>query len=250
MERESKSRPAGRGDEAAVADGPRRMHWVAFTAPFLVFMALLALSSFISKFAGDLGGPETPGWLLQPKYWIFPLQAVVCTLLLAIGWRYYRWNGWRPLVATVVGLLVLGIWIAPQWLFGAEPRLIGYDPTLFEDDPAAYWFQVLMRFFRLVVVVPLLEEIFWRGFLMRWLINERFTSVEFGRFTWKSFLLTALLFSLAHAGPDFAVALITGLIYNALAVWTRSLGACVLAHAVTNLGLGIYIMATRQWGFW
>lgn len=243
MNRESK-------ESAKAPRAPSRGEWIAFTAPFLAFMGFLALASFISKFAVDLGGPDTPIWLTSPEYWVYPLQTVVCLVLLAIGWRHYRWNGWRPVTATLVGVAVLGVWITPQWLLGADPRLFGFDPTLFAEDPAMYWFQVGMRFLRLVVAVPLLEEVFWRAFLMRWLINERFTAVPFGAFSWKSFLGTALLFGLAHAGPDFVVAVITGLIYNALAVWTRSLGACVLAHAVTNLILGVYIMRTGQWGFW
>ncbi len=213
-------------------------------------MGFLALNSFISKFAVDLGGPDTPRWLTEPQYWIYPLQSVVCMVLMLVYWRYYRLNGLKPLLATLVGLVVLGTWIAPQWLFGADPRLLGFDPTQFADEPGVYWFQVLMRFFRLVIVVPLLEEIFWRAFLMRWLINEEFTKVPFGAFSWKSYLGTAVLFACAHAGPDFVVAVITGLIYNAIAIKTRSLGACIFAHAVTNLGLGFYIMYTGQWGFW
>ncbi len=249
MDEESKSTPPT-NHRAEEPQAPTKADWIAYTAPFLAFMGFLALTSFISKFAVDLGGPETPIWLTEPQYWIYPLQAVVCMVLMILYWRHYRLNGLKPLLATVVGLVVLGIWISPQWLFRADPRLFGFDPTIFADDPVAYWFQVSMRFFRLVIVVPLLEEIFWRAFLMRWLIKEEFTKVRFGAFSWKSFLLTALLFATAHAGPDFVVAVITGLIYNAIAVWTRSLGACILAHAVTNLGLGLYIMYTGQWGFW
>ena len=55
---------------------------------------------------------------------------------------------------------------------------------------------------------------------------------------------------LEHGTVDYVPALITGVLFNAVAVWTKSLWACVLAHAVTNLGLGLYVMATRQWGFW
>lgn len=224
--------------------------WVAFTAPFLVFMGLLALAGFIGKFSTDLGGAKTPTWLTAPEYWLYPVQTVACLAIMLRYKRHYSWNGWHPVLATLVGLAVLALWISPQWLFGAPPRLYGFDPTPFEENPGAYWFHVGFRFLRLVIAVPLLEEIFWRSFLMRWLIRERFTDVPMGAFSWKSFLGVAFLFSLAHAGPDFTVALLTGLIYNGLAVLTRSLGACVLAHAVTNLGLGVYIMATRQWGFW
>ena len=58
------------------------------------------------------------------------------------------------------------------------------------------------------------------------------------------------MFGLAHCGPDFVPALACGALFNWIAIRTRSLSACVLAHAVTNLLLGFYIMTTRQWGFW
>ena len=85
---------------------------------------------------------------------------------------------------------------------------------------------------------------------MRYLIKEDFTKVPFGEFSVISFSVTTLMFGLAHYGPDFLPAIITCAIYNLVAVKTKSLACCVLTHAVTNLGLGIYIMQTKQWGFW
>lgn len=220
-----------------------------YIAPFLAFMGLLAFGQLISKLALDLAGDQF--WLVESQYWIFPLQAIVCGVLL---WHYrkdVRYYGVKsPVLVTIVGLITLAIWVAPQYFPNPPDRTEGFNPDTFLDQPALYWSILILRFIRLVIVVPFLEEIFWRGFLMRYLINEKFTTIPFGTFQWKSFLLVALLFGLAHWGPDFYVAIITGLIFNAVAVYTRSLGACVLVHAVTNLALGIYIMQTRQWGFW
>ncbi len=219
--------------------------------PFGLFMGFLALNGLVTKLAIDLSGDTVPFWLSYPEYWIYPLQALVCGGVMIYCWRQYDFNGiQRPLGTVLMGLLVLAIWIAPQFFPESEGRPEGFDPTLFENDPALYWATVGMRFLRLVVVVPFLEEIFWRGFLMRYMVNEQWRGVAFGTYRPLAFLGVALLFALAHAGPDFWVALITGLLYNALACWTRSLGACVLAHAITNLILGIYIMQTGQWGFW
>jgi membrane protease YdiL (CAAX protease family) len=55
---------------------------------------------------------------------------------------------------------------------------------------------------------------------------------------------------LSHASPDWPAAFVTGALYNLVAIRTRSLTACVVTHAVTNLLLGLWIMQTRQWGFW
>src|SRR6202030_3615984 len=102
------------------------------------------------------------------------------------------------------------------------------------------------RFLRLVLVVPLLEEIFWRGFLLRYLINEKFTGVRMGAFSWLSFAVVTLGFGFTHSQADWLAALVTGALYNFVAYRTKSLASCVAAHAITNLLLGIWIVGTRQ----
>ena len=125
-----------------------------------------------------------------------------------------------------------------------------FDPEVFATIPAAYWATVGFRFLRLVVVVPLVEEIFWRGFLLRYLIGEKFEDVPFGKFSWISFSVVSLAFCFSHSASDWGAALITGMLYNCVAYRTKSLTSCIIAHAVTNLLLGIWIMKTGQWGFW
>ena len=199
-------------------------------------MLLLALPDLFGKMA---------------KYWVFPLQTLVCGGLVIAFWRHYEIRlpkGW--LFTVAVAVLVLVIWISPQEWLGFSRRTDGFDPNVFPAGSAAYWGTLSLRFLRLVVVVPFLEEIFWRGFLLRYLINEDFEKVPFGSFSWMSFGAVTLFFGLAHFGPDFAAALLTGALYNLVAICTRSLSSCILAHAITNLLLGVYIMTTRQWGFW
>ena len=221
---------------------------LAYAAPFVVFMVGLALVSAVQSLAPS---GATALWLTEPKYWVFPLQTIVCGILLVWFWKHYEWGKkWHVATGILVGLFVLALWISPQWLLGADPRTDGFNPDTFAEDPALWWSTVILRFLRLAVVVPLLEEIFWRGFLMRYLIKEDFTKVPFGEFSWFSFGVVTVMFGLAHWGPDFIPAIITCIIYNLVAVKTKSLACCVIAHAVTNLGLGLYIMQTKQWGFW
>jgi hypothetical protein len=210
-------------------------------------MLLLALAEgFNAIFKG-----HGPLFLAEPLYWIFPLQALVCGGALIWYWKLYPLGKvLRPIATVLVGVGVFVLWIAPQEWLGFGPRLEGFDPTLFADSPGLYWSNLSLRFLRLVVVVPLLEEIFWRGFLLRYLIREDFLGVPFGTFDWTSFLAVTGCFGLAHFGPDFVPALITGVLYNGIACYTKSLSACVVAHALTNLLLGVYIMQTGQWGFW
>jgi hypothetical protein len=102
----------------------------------------------------------------------------------------------------------------------------------------------------MVVVVPFVEEIFWRGFLLRFLVREDFATVPFGTFAWRSFLISIAGFCAVHSMADWPAAIITGALFNLVAYRTRSLAACVLTHAITNLVLAIYILRTGQWGFW
>ena len=219
----------------------------AYIVPFGVFMLLLAFAEALNAIFKGHG----PLVLSQPLYWIFPLQTVVCGGTLIWYWKHYPLGKIvKPLATILVGIGVFILWIAPREWLGFKPRLEGFDPTIFADNPALYWPNLGLRFLRLVIVVPLLEEIFWRGFLMRFLISEKFLDVPFGTFDRTAFLAVAGCFGLAHFGPDFVPALITGLLYNGVACYTKSLSACVFAHALTNLLLGIYIMRTGQWGFW
>jgi len=212
----------------------------AFIAPFAVFVLLLGVA--------DVIGPTA-------KYWVFPLQTVLCGALVIWFRSFYSFKpplqvGFTLLIAGIV----LCIWILLPWVeqvvFHLPPRLDGFNPTLFRDRPAIYYATVAMRFVRLAIVVPFIEEIFWRGFLLRYLIRDDFESVPFGSFTWISFLVVTAGFCLEHAPVDYPAALIAGVLFNLVAYRTRSLSSCVLAHAAVNLLLGLYVMRTGQWGFW
>lgn len=224
----------------------RREPIAAYVVPFVIFMAGLALVSLVKS----LAGPDAPLLLRRPEYWVYPLQTLACAVALVVYWKRYDFGrgGWMWAVAG--GIAALAIWLSPQVIFGVAPRLTGFDPTVFEADPVLYWFTVIARFARLVIIVPLIEEIFWRGFLMRYLIRDDFTQVAFGTYKPLAFFGVAGLFMLVHSTPDWPAAFLTGLIFNFIAVRTKSLTACIVAHAVTNLLLGFYIMATKQWGFW
>jgi CAAX prenyl protease-like protein len=216
----------------------------AYLAPFAAFLACLLLGQFIeSLFEGMAAWP-----LATTRYWLYPLQTILCGALLWHYRRFYEWRRHGFLFAGVIGLAVFLIWIAPQF-FHAAPRLDGFDPWFFSSslNNAA---SLSLRLLRLVVIVPLLEEIFWRGFLLRWLIDQDFTRVPFGTFGWRAFIITTLGFCLEHQVVDWPAALAAGALYNWVAFRTRNLAACVFAHALTNLLLGLYVLRTGQWGFW
>ena len=191
-------------------------------------------------------------WMVaEPRYWVLPLQTLVGGALVARYWRFYdlRIPAGVPFAALIGGIALI-LWIAPQEWFGFAPRRDGFNPEFFATEGWSYWVNVTMRFVRLIIVVPLLEEIFWRGFLLRYFIDDDFTEVPIGAFSWKSFGIVTGGFCLEHTFPDWPAAILTGALFNLVIYRTRSLSACVLTHAVTNLLLGIWVMRTGQWGFW
>jgi CAAX protease family protein len=217
---------------------------LAFTLPMAAFVTLLGMTS-----AGNR--PETVSWFAYPAYWTYSAQTAGCGVLILWFWRDYELRWPRQIwFAVVIGFIVFATWIAPQQFLGFGPRTAGFDPELLGKATPLYWAIVLMRFLRLVVVVPLVEEIFWRGFFLRYLVNQRFTAIAVGTFSWLSFAVVTVFFGFAHSRADWIAALICGVLYNLVAYRTHSLTSCVIAHALTNLLLGLWIMQTRQWGFW
>ena len=238
---------------------------VGHVAPFAVFLLFLPLVDLVKQ-----DQPDAPWWLTAPEHWIYPLQTFVCLALLAVFWRSYEFRPIRGVgFAVSMGLLGIAVWIVPSLLYGwldiesSENREIwarlgvvaretGFDPTVFSDSPVWFGVVVFVRFIRLVLVVALVEEIFWRGFLMRYLVDldRPFQETPFGTPALVPVLATIVLFMLEHQPADWFGAIVFGSLACWVAIRTRSLFACVLMHAVANLVLGIYVMATGSWGFW
>ncbi len=97
-------------------------------------------------------------------------------------------------------------------------------------------------------MVPLLEELFWRSFLLRYATDARFKTVPLGKYSTEAFAIVAVIFGLAHS--KWLAAILTACIYALLPRQTRNLLACVVAHGVTNLSLGVYVVAARDWVYW
>lgn len=255
----------GRTDKEA-SDGNSLSRWTqAHVVPFLVFLLFLGVPDLLA--AVGLRDSQTAAWYVrEPKHWLYPLQTLVCLLVL---WHYRRQYQFRPVrgmpAAVLLGTVGTVLWVLPGWIFdtaqmtegwwkyaGFTDRSAGYRPDQVPGGPPAAAFVTAMRFVRLVVLVPLVEEILWRGFLMRFLVQPEgdYRLVPFGRFHWSSLFWVTLLFVLVHQPPDYAGAVIFGLMMYALAVRSGSLAACVLMHAVANAWLGIYVLVTGRWGYW
>jgi CAAX prenyl protease-like protein len=222
-------------DSASAKINVRKL--MAFTLPLATLMALSGLRSLLGS---------------SSQYWIYPIQTVLCGVLILVFWRDYEFRAViKPVFTIAIGLLVFVFWIAPQaFCLGFTSRHVGFDPSIFSSEPAIYAATLGLRFLRLVVVIPLVEEIFFRGFLLRYLIKEAFQTVSIGVFSWFSFTAVAVCFGLVHSPADWIAGVFAGALYNLVVYRTKNLASAVLAHAITNLLLGVWIMKTGQWGFW
>ena len=167
---------------------------------------------------------------------------------------------WRVAEAVGVGLVGIAIWIGlselrleesvmnylPDWL--RPGKRSSFDPFQELATPVSAWSFIAVRLIGLSVLVPVAEELFWRGFLLRWIISEDWQGVPVGKYQTTSFLVVTILFTLAH--PEWLAAACYCVLLNGLLYWKRDLWLCIVAHGVSNLVLGIYILSTNAWGLW
>ena len=212
-----------------------------YVLPFATFIAILAASPYLT-FVG---------------VWEYPLRvAVLATVLFTCSRHLIDFRVRSPLLTVTAGVVVFLIWVAPEHLFPGyrhhwafSNALTGSLTSSISDNHRTDWIVLLFRSVRAAVLVPIIEELFWRGWLMRWLIQPQFATVPLGAWTCSSMCISALLFASEH-GPYWEVGLLAGLAYNFLMVLTRSLGDCIFAHAVTNGLLSAYVISTGKWQYW
>ena len=107
-----------------------------------------------------------------------------------------------------------------------------------------------MRFFGLAAVVPLIEEFFLRGFLMRFVIDAQWWEVPFGKLTTAAVVVGVGMPVLYHPGTEALAVLAWFSLVTWLMAKTRNIWDCVAAHALTNLLLGVWVVSSGQWGLW
>lgn len=194
-------------------------------------------------------------YLPIPRVWAYPIRTVIVLVVLSMVSRSrIRLRPSHPVSSVLVGIGVFAIWIAPDLLFPGHREhwifhnaLTGSDSASPASPPAGIflWFRVAGS----ALLVPIVEELFWRAWLMRRLISPDFSRIALGTYTAQSFWLTAVLFASEH-GSYWAVGLAAGIVYNWWMLRTRSLADCILAHAVTNASLAWYVIAAGRWEYW
>ena len=218
--------------------------------PFAVFMGFIGLKQFLEWAMVK----DWVGLTAEQLLYLYPLKTLLVAGLLVYLWGQYEElhfadfkNVLHTAASIVIGLVVFALWINMDWGISTFGDNKGFDPFLITDVTT----RNIIIFFRIcgaALVVPIMEELFWRSFMLRYVITSDFSSIRIGTFTLTSFLICSGLFGLEH--NLLLAGIMAGAVYSLLLYWTKSIYQCILAHAVTNFVLGLYVLNTGYWQFW
>lgn len=218
--------------------------------PYVVPFVLYLLFSQIAVYYSDL----------YP--WLY-----IATVIMVSGAAIYLLSGrnviqahGKMLPGIAFGTVGIFIWILlsasnadeavrsflPVWL--QPDQRLGFNPFEAISSPFLAWLFIFVRLMGLGLLVPVVEELFWRGFLMRWVISANWEEQPIGVFTLRSFLWIVLLFTLAH--PEWFAAAAYCILINILLYWKKDLWLCIVAHSISNFVLAIYVLLTASWALW
>jgi uncharacterized protein len=209
---------------------------LARVAPFVIFLVLTFCQGQFgeaSRYWFYLGKTVVGAWL------IWEIRPLVSEMRWVLSWE-----------AVVVGVAVFAAWVGLNDFYPkfGKTGAVWNPHVLFGDDSALAWLFIVVRIAGSAIVVPPLEEVFYRSFLYRYLAKTDFQSIPLGQFAWMPFLATAAIFGFAHY--EWVAGILCGLAYQGLVIWKKRLGDALTAHAVTNLLLGLWVVWKGAWQFW
>jgi CAAX prenyl protease-like protein len=209
--------------------------------PFALFMVVLAVRGAIVDTSEVLA------------VWLYFVQAALPAALMFWLRRRYSELGALPnaphawFVSVLVGVAVFVLWInaTAPWMRIGEP-LTRFVPE--SADGAIDWSLVGIRMAGAVLVVPIMEELFWRSFLMRRIDAVSFLLLAPRATSAFALVASSAVFALAH--DLWLAGFCAGLAYGYLYMRTGQLWCAVAAHLTTNLCLAIWVLNGRHWQFW
>ncbi|MFN0314079.1 MAG: CAAX prenyl protease-related protein [Burkholderiales bacterium] len=211
--------------------------------PFALYLLFLALEG--SSWLHD-------AWPGFDGRWLYAVKIAIVAGALLYFWRGYEEIATPHLsareagIALATGAVVFVIWINLNgpWVTLGQPK--GYDPR--GADESILWLMACTRMLGAAVIVPVMEELFWRSFVMRWIERQDFLKANPHVLGAKALWVSSALFAVEH--HQWAAGLIAGLAYGWLYMRSGNLWVPILAHGVTNLMLGAWVLHSGQWYFW
>jgi uncharacterized protein len=226
--------------------------WFPRVFPFLLFVTFIALESLI-ELISHYYAPLVI-FAEYDSYILYPVKTVLVGIAMLLMWKRYTeidirntFSARNILVGLIAGVGVFVLWINMDMKFVTMSEPKEFNPFIF-DNSLFFYLIISFRLFGASVVVPVFEEIFWRSFIIRYIINPKFENVPVGQFTWLSFVISSIFFGLEH--NLWLAGIMAGVSYSLVLYYTRSLVVAIFSHGVTNLLLGIYVLTTGNWQFW
>lgn len=179
---------------------------------------------------------------------LYPVRVVCVAAVLVALRRAYPIAGWRfSFVPVAIGAVAFAAWMALAPGVGPADLAAERNPAQLGQPWAALW--LLFRVAGSTITVPIAEELFFRGFLIRRCIDADADSVPAGRLTWFAFTISSVAFGALH-GQAWLAGIVAGMLFAAALAWRGRLADAVVAHATTNALLSGYVIATGSWTQW
>ena len=209
-----------------------REHYVPYVVPFVIF----GVFTFIAPLFNI------------SRVLIYPVKTVLVAASLVCFWNVYKQEirfsfNWP---AVISGIFVFFIWVLPEGLY---PQIGNSEFNPYgQTGIFGVYLAIAFRMLGASLIVPLMEELFWRSFALRFAIRSDFKSIPLGQFSWFSFIFVSLLFGFEH--HRWLVGIVAGIVYAGVLYRSKNLFDPILSHAITNFLLGLYVISTHQWSFW
>lgn len=213
--------------------------------PFAIYILFLAFNDILG---------QTFASIFSQTQWLYAVRILAVTLTLIVFWRQYHELNYREtsslnsyLLSVIVGVGIFLIWIIPfpSWAMTADTS--AFEPVN-QHDNSLNILLVILRLSGAALIVPVMEELFWRSFLMRWLENQHFLTVKPSAVSAFAFISTAALFAIEH--HLWLAGLLAGIAYGWLYRKEGNLWMPIIAHVVTNGLLGLWVVYTGNWQYW
>ncbi len=199
------------------------------------------------------------------RYWFYFGKTIAGAGMLIVTWKHVAEMRWKlSWEAVVAGVAVLAIWIGLDGLYPsldelmrkiglgsnatAKPVTMWNPHTQFGHNSVLAWFFIIVRIAGSTIVVPPLEEVFYRSFLYRYLAKSDFQAVALGQFCLGPILISSVIFGFSHF--EWLAGILCAFVYQGLVCWKKRLGDAMTAHAITNFLLGLWVVSKDAWNFW